>query len=264
MNIDDLQSFLLAVILRIAGGVGVLLAGRWLAERARRLLHVALRRTHATPALASVMERTLFYTVLFLAIFVALVILGIPATVLISILGVVVVVAAIALRESLRDLAATVIFVVFQPFEVGDQIETNGMVGQVQEILLFNTVLITMDNRKVIIPNGNIQNSNLVNYTAQEKLRLDLPAPLSYRDELGLAKETLLAIAQADGRVLAEPPPVVDLMELGESRVELVLRVYSTPGDFWALRPALNEQIKLAFERRRLTIPYPQLELHVD
>jgi small conductance mechanosensitive channel len=263
MNID-LQRLLLVAILRIAGGILILLLGRWLAAVARRLIHTTLQRTHATPSLAKIVERTLFYAVLSFAIFVALVIFGIPAEVLITIIGVIVVVAAIALRESLRDLAATVIFVVFQPFEVGDLIETNGVVGQVQEILLFNTVLTTLDNRKLIIPNGNIQNSNLINFTAQDKLRLDLSVPLSYGDELGLARETLLEIAHADTRVLAEPPPVVDVMEFGERAVGLVLRVYTIPDDYWGLRPALNEQIKLEFDRRRLTMPFPHLDVHVD
>src|SRR5262245_46224350 len=106
MNID-LQRLLLAAILRIAGGIAILLVGRWLAAVARRLVHAALQRTHATPSLARIVERTIFYAVLSFAIFAALVIFGIPAQALITIIGVVVVVAAIALRESLRDLAAT-------------------------------------------------------------------------------------------------------------------------------------------------------------
>ena len=263
MNVE-LQRFLLVAILRIAGGIAIFLVGHWLAEKSRRLVQVALHRTHATPSLARIVARIIFYAVLGVAIFVSLVVFGIPADVLITIIGVFVVVAAIALRESLRDLAATVIFVLFQPFKVGDLIETNGAVGQVEEILLFNTVLVTLDNRKLIIPNGNIQNSNLFNFTAQDKLRLDLSVPLSYGDDLGLATETLLEIARADARVLAEPPPLVDVMEFGARAVGLVLRVYTTPDDYWALRPALNEQVKLEFDRRRLTIPFPQLELHVD
>ncbi|HMN26975.1 MAG TPA: mechanosensitive ion channel family protein [Caldilineaceae bacterium] len=260
----ELQNYLLIAVLRVAGGIVILLVGRWLAGVARRLLHTALRRTHATPSLIKIAERTAFDLVLLCAIFIALVTLGISAQVLITIIGVVVIVAVVALRETLRDLAATLIFIVFQPFVVGDQIETNGVVGSVQEILLFNTVLITLDNRKLIIPNSSIQYSNLTNYTAQDQLRLDLSVPVRYSDALDLAKATLLEVAHADERVLAEPPPVVDLMELGESRIKLVLRVYTKPADFWALLPALNEQVKREFDRRGLSFPFPQMELHVD
>lgn len=263
-NFAELQALIIDAILHIAAAVVILLVGRWLAGVVRGWLRRALPRTHATPSLALILERAVFYFILLNAIFVALVVLGIPAEALITIVAVVAIVGAVALRESLRDLAATVIFIIFQPFKVGDQIDTNGVVGTVQEILLFNTVLITLDNRKLTIPNGNIQNTNLVNYSALDKVRLDLPVPLSYADDFQKAKETLLEIAGKDARVLSDPQPVVDLMELGPNGMSLMLRVHTNPEDFWALRPALNEEVKRVFGERGLTIPFPQLDLHVE
>jgi small conductance mechanosensitive channel len=260
----ELQPLLFNAIVRVLGAIATLLIGRWLAGVARRAIRRGLARAHATPSISEILERTTFYVVLLIAVFVALVTLGIPAEVLITAIGVVAIVAAVALRESLRDLAATVIFVIFRPFKVGDRIETNGVVGDVQEILMFSTVLITLDNRQLTIPNGNIQNTNLVNYSALETIRLDLPVTISYADDLNKARATLLELAGADARVLREPAPVVDTMELGESGVGLVLRVHTTPTDYWPLRPALNEKIKLEFDRRGLTFPFPQLDLHVD
>jgi small conductance mechanosensitive channel len=260
----DIQNILLAAILRVAGCVVVILIGRWLAGVARRSLRAALRRTHTAPSIANIFERAVYYLTLLLAVFIALVVLGISANVLITVIGVVVVVAAVALRESLSDLAATVIFVIFVPFKVGDLIETNGTVGFVEEVLLFNTVLITLDHRKLTIPNGKIQNSNLINYSALDKIRLDLPVQLSFASDLQKAKATLLELGAKEERVLDDPPMVVDVMGLDDGRLSLVLRVYTKPNDYWGLRPALNEQIKLEFDRRGLTIPSPQLELHVD
>ena len=261
---DALQAFLLMAIPRALGALAALLVGRWLAGAVRRWTHAAMQRTHASHSIAEIAERSAYYGILLLTLFVALVVLGVPAEALITAIGIVTIVAAVALRESLRDLAATVIFIIFQPFKVGDRIETNGVVGNVQEILMFNTVLITLDHRELTIPNGNIQNNNLVNYSALDKIRLDLSVNVSYADNLQNARTILLEIANADARVLREPPAVVDVMELGENGMGLVLRVYSKPDDFWALRPALNERVKLEFDQRNLTIPFPQLDLHVN
>jgi small conductance mechanosensitive channel len=264
INWSELQPLLFTAILRVVGAVAALLIGRWLAGLARRSLGAALARTHASASIVTISTRAAFYGTLLGAAFIALVILGIPSEVLITVIGVVVVVAAVALRESLRDVAATVIFVIFQPFRAGDLIETNGVVGHVEEILMFSTVMITQDSRKLTIPNGNIQNSNLTNYSALDRIRLDLPVNVSYADDVDKAKATLLEIATTDARVLRDPAPVADVMQLGESGIQIVLRAYTTPDDFWALRPALTERIKNEFDRRGLKFPFPQLDLHVD
>lgn len=199
----ELQNILLNAALHIAGAIAVLLIGRWLAGIIRGLTRRAVRRTKATPSITEISERVAFYGTLLVSFLIALVILGVSPTALVGFVGIIAIVAAVALRESLRDVAATVIFVVFQPFAPGDLIETNGMVGMAQEILMFNTVLTTQDNRKLIIPNGNIQNNNLINYSALDKIRLDLKVRLGYADDLSKAKETLLEIANADARVCA-------------------------------------------------------------
>ncbi len=263
---DDFQlrTFLITALWRISGTIIIFLLGRWLAILVRRSVHAGLQRTHATASLTLVLERSVYYGTLLLAAFGALVFLGIPAEVLITVIGVVVIVAAVALRESLRDLAATVIFVIFQPFKTGDQIDTNGVVGTVQEILLFNTVLITLDNRKLTIPNGNIQNTNLVNYSALDKIRLDLAIQIGYADDLPAAKAALLDLAAQEPRVLKEPVPVVDVMQLTENGVSLFLRVYCLPTDYWALRPALTEKIKLDFDRRALRFGFPRLDIEMS
>jgi small conductance mechanosensitive channel len=267
MNIGtsiDLQGFLVTAALRIAGAIAIVLIGRWLARLLQRSLRVLLKRTNATPALTEMVARGTYYGILLLALCLALIALGLPANVVLGAVGIVILVAAVALRESLRDLAATVNFVIFQPFKVGDIVETNGVTGQVRELLLLSTVLVTGDNRQIVIPNGNIQNNNLVNLSVFKEVRLDLSVGLSYADELKHARESLLEIANADERVLQSPAPIVHLMKLGESQVEYVLRVYTKPADAWELRPALNERIKTQLEQRHLTLPLPQLQVHAD
>lgn len=260
----DLRALLLTAGLRILEAVVVLLIGRWIAAFLQRSARSLLKRTTLTPALTEIITRSVYYIIYVIAILTAFVILGVPADILIAALGILIVVAAIALRESLRDLAATVNFVIFQPFKTGDVIQTNGVIGKVREILLFQTVLVSSDNQQVIIPNGNIQNNNIVNLSALPENRLNLSVSLSYSDDLKATKEALLEIANADARVLQNPAPVVHVMDLGEGQVQYVLRVYTHQTDLWELQPALNERIKLMMEQRRLTVPLSQLQLHTD
>ena len=257
----DTQPWWVVVLVRIGGAVLIFLVGRWLALLLQRSLRAVMKRTRATPALTEILARGTYYGILVLAVSLSLITLGIPANVLLGTLGIIVVVAAVALRESLRDLAATVIFIIFQPFKVGDVLQTNGVTGQVQEILVFTTVLVSPDNKLIIIPNGNIQNNTLVNLSALEKVRIDLSVRLSYADGLQQVKEMLLEIARADARILESPAPFVQLMELGDSQVEYVLRAYATPTDSWSVRPEINEQIKIRLEKRQLSLPLPQLQV---
>jgi small conductance mechanosensitive channel len=258
---SELQVFLISAGLHIAGAVAVLLLGRWVARLLQRSVRGLLKRTAVSHALSEIINRVVYYTVLLIATFSALVILGIPANILLGVLGILVVVAAVALRESLRDLAATVIFVIFQPFKVGDTIETNGVTGTVKEVLLFQTILITRDNRQTIIPNGSIQNSAMVNLSVLPANRLDLTVHLSYADDIHAAKASLLKVANSDPRVHQDPAPCVDVMDLGVGQVKYVLRVYATPLDVLVLQSALNEQIKLLMEQSQLAAPLPQLQL---
>jgi small conductance mechanosensitive channel len=258
----DMQSFLVTALLRIAGAVLIFLIGRWLAGLAQRSVRSVMKRTRATPSLTEILARGTYYGILVIAMFFALVMLGVPANVLLGVAAIVIVVAAIALRESLGDLAATVNFIVFQPFKVGDVIQTNGVVGQVKEIQIFSSVMVSPDHQQIIIPNGNIQNSTIVNLTALDTMRMDLKVRLSYADGVQQVREMLLEIAKADARVLETPAPVVQLMELGDSQVEYVLRAYTSPLDSWFVRPALNEQIKTRLEQKQINLPLPQLQVH--
>jgi small conductance mechanosensitive channel len=132
----------------------------------------------------------------------------------------------------------------------------------VQEILIFSTVMIFPDNTQVILPNGNIQSSSLTNLTALDKVRLDLTVRSSYADSMGQVMERPLKIVKADSRVLETPAPFVQVVELGDSQVQYILRAYTSPTDSWFVRPAFNEQIKLLLEKWRLSLPLPQLQVH--
>ena len=256
------QPLWIVILVRFGGAIVIFLVGRWLAGVLQRSVRAVMKRTRATPALIEILARGTYYVTLIFALTLALITLGIPASLLLGTLGLIVVVAAVALRESLRDLAATVNFIVFQPIKIGEVIQTNVVSGQVQDILIFTTVMISPDNKKIIIPNGNIQSSTLVNLSALDKVRIDLSVRLSYADGLQQVKDMLVELAKANSRVLETPAPFVQVMELGDSQVEYVLRAFTSPVDFLSVRAALNEQIKTWMEQQKLSLPLPQLQMH--
>lgn len=214
--------------LRIAAASGVLLVGRFLAGRARVFTKEVLRRPQVDEALSASVEgilvRVVYYGVIGIAVVVALAILGVPAAAILSVSSALLVVLAVALRESLANFAATVIFMIYRPFAVGEEIETVRHRGTVQEIQLFNTVLMKSDQSLAILPNGEIQESGGVNYTRLGISRVELSFTLKYQADIERACAVIMEMMTKEERVLANPPPSVVTMRLGENGLEMQAR----------------------------------------
>jgi small conductance mechanosensitive channel len=187
--------------------------------------------------------------------------LGVNTNSLIAMLGAAGLAIGLALQGSLQNFAAGFMLLIFRPFKSGDFVETAGTSGIIESIGIFSTKLHTGDNKEVIIPNGAIYSSNIINYSARQTRRIDMMFSVSYDDDLRLAKEIILKVIAADERVLKEPETVVAVGELAASSVNIVVRPWVKTEDFWAVKFALNEQIKLAFDESGITIPYPQTDV---
>jgi small conductance mechanosensitive channel len=145
---------------------------------------------------------------------------------------------------------------------MGDFVEAGGVSGTIEEINLFSTVFKSGDNKVLIVPNSSIISSTIINYSKKETRRVDLLFGISYDDDLKLAKETLLEIVSQDTRVLQEPAPFVAVSALADSSVNFVVRVWVNKDDYWAVFYETTEKVKLTFDARGITIPYPQMQLH--
>lgn len=260
---DNFLTDVLLVLLRVGVALLVILAGRWLARRSRIWLAQALTRVTLTPSMESLFQSVIYYGVWILAIMTALIILGVPATTVVAVAGIVLVLLGVALQQSLRDLAASVNFVLFKPFVVGDLIETKGVTGTVEEIQLFNTVLVRWDNRVVIMPNGEIQQTGITNFTKKGVLRTDLTFGIGYDDDIATARRLIEELVLADARVLPDPPLQILVTELGDNSVNLNVRAAVASSDYWALQNDLREQVKECFDQEGITIPFPQRTVHV-
>ena len=191
---------------------------------------------------------------------------GVDAASIVALLGSAGVAIGLAIQGSLSNLAGGVLILMLKPFKVGDYIKegSGGMEGTVEEIQIFYTKLLTPDNQTVILPNGNLANSSLVNVTAQEFRRMDIKVGISYKAELKKAKEVLREVLLEEEAVQKDKDMLVFVDELGSSSVVLGVRCWLTQEDFWSAKWRITENCKLKLEENEIEIPYNQLDVHLD
>lgn len=190
---------------------------------------------------------------------------GLDAASIVALLGSAGVAIGLAIQGSLSNFAGGVLILLLKPFKVGDYIITgNGNEGTVIEIQIFYTKLTTGDNRLVVIPNGDLSNSSMINVSAMPKRRLDISVGISYQADIRKAREVLMPVLETDTMVLQDQEKRIFVDSLGESAVILGIRCYVTPENFWETKWRLNENIKYALDEAGISIPYNQLDVHLD
>jgi small conductance mechanosensitive channel len=191
--------------------------------------------------------------------------LGIEMTSFIAILGAAGLAIGMAFSGTLSNLAGGVMLLIFKPIKVDEFIEAQGEMGTVSEIQIFHTILLTTDNKTVIIPNGQLANGNIINFTRQDKRRVDFQFGFAYGEDLKLAKETIMEIINSHPKVLKDPEPMVRLGELADSSVNLTVRLWSMKEDYWDIHYYVNENVYEKFnEIEGLSIPFPQVDVHME
>ena len=183
--------------------------------------------------------------------------LGVPATSFVAILGAAGLAIGLALQGSLANFAGGVLIMIFKPFKVGDLIEAQGELGSVKEIQIFVTKLLTPGNKLAIIPNGALSNGNIINYTEEGKLRVDLTFGVSYDSDIKQTKEVLMSALTSQEKVLKDPAPAVTVSELADSSVNFAVRPWTTPEYYWDVYFDTTENVKKALDAAGIEIPYP-------
>lgn len=191
--------------------------------------------------------------------------LGIEMTSFIAILGAAGFAIGMAFSGTLSNFAGGVIILILKPFKVGDYIEAQGESGTVTEIQIFHTILLTPDNKTIILPNGPVSTGNVTNYSTQDTRRVDFTFGFGYGEDLKFAKETVLEIINSHPKVMKDPEPFVRLGSLGDSSVNLTVRIWSKKEDYWDIHFYVNEKVYEKFDEvEGLSIPFPQMDVHVD
>jgi len=260
----DFLTQILPIIVRVVAAIVIVLIGRWLARAGRRWADQAMTKARLPPSMQNLLGRTLGAGILLLAALVALALLGVPTTVLIGGVAIIVVILGVALQQSLSDFAATVWFYSFRPFKAGDLIEAQGILGVVQEIELLSTVILKPDNKTVVLPNAKLRGDAITNYSTNDVLRADVAFPISYSDDLQKAKEILGAVVAEDMRIMKEPAPQVVVQELGDKGIVVAVRPFVKQQDFWTVRADLIERAKLRFDAEGIALALPRQEIHLS
>ncbi len=190
--------------------------------------------------------------------------IGIATTSFIAVLGAAGLAIGLALQGSLANFAGGFLIIIFRPYNVGDLVEAQGHLGVVKEVQIFNTILLTPDNKRVIIPNGTMSNGSITNYSAEGRLRVDLVIGIAYDADISKAKSLLAGILKEDSRVLETPAPTIAVSELADSSVNLVVRPWCNAGDYWSVYFDTTEKAKKVLEGNGISIPFPQQDIHIS
>jgi len=187
--------------------------------------------------------------------------LGVPTASLGFIIGAASLAVGFALKDTLQNFAGGVIILLLKPYKIGDFIEAKGFSGSVKEIQIFNTIMTTGDNRRVVIPNGQLSTSSLINYSIEKTRRVEITIGIGYDDDIEQARGVIKKLIDEDARSLHDPEPVIKVGNLGDSSVDMLIRVWVEKADFWAYRVDFLEKAKIAFDAQNISIPYPQSEV---
>ena len=247
--------FLLALV--------VLLIGLWIIGRVIKVMELALSRAHMDVSLARFLlslAGMVFKVLLFISV---ASMIGIATTSFVAVLGAAGLAIGLALQGSLANFAGGVLILLFKPYRVGDFIETQGISGTVREIQIFSTLIHTVDNKVVIVPNGSLSNDVITNYSKEPKRRIELIFGIGYDDDMTAAKELIKAEIDKDSRIDADPEPLIVISELADSSVKITVRVWTNAGDLWPVRFALIENVKRSFDTNGVSIPFPQRDVHI-
>ena len=188
---------------------------------------------------------------------------GIEMTSFIAVLGAVGLAVGMALSGTLQNFAGGVMILIFKPFKVGDYIDATGYSGTVHEIQIFNTIMKTSDNKTIIIPNGALSGSSMINYSIETTRRVDMTFSTGYSDDINKTKAVLNKLIDEDQRIIRNPEPFVAISQLAESTVNYVVKVWCNSSDYWGIYHDMQEKVKLTFDHEGISNPYPQREIHV-
>lgn len=257
------KTYVVPLGIKIAIAAVVLLLGRWLIKVVKKGLTRIMERRKADPSLSSFLMSLVSVLLTFFLILAIIGILGINTSSLVALLASAGLAVGMALSGTLQNFAGGVMIMLFKPFKVGDYIAAQGYEGFVSDIQIFNTHLLTTDNKSVILPNGPLSTGTMTNFSKQETRRVDWVFSMAYGEDYDRAKAVLRRLCDTNPLVLKTPEPFIELGNLNSSSVDLTVRVWVKSADYWTVFFGMNEQVYKAFAAEGINIPFPQMDVHV-
>lgn len=260
---DLVKTYVVPLGLKLLAAVIVLVLGRWVIKMIKKWMANGLMSRHGDATLHSFLSNLVSVVLYFFLIMAIVGILGINTSSLVALLASAGLAVGMSLGGTLQNFAGGVLIIMFRPFKVGDFIAAQGMEGIVSEIQIFNTHLLTTDNKEVILPNGALATGVMTNYSKQGTRRVDWLFSIAYGDDYDKAKRVLRGLCDEDSRILKTPEPFVQLSKLNDSSVDITVRAWVNSADYWAVFFSMNEKVYKTFAAEGLNIPFPQMDVHM-
>ncbi len=269
MNPEDIQKYIdtgvemvMAYAPQLLLAILTLIIGMWIINRVLKAADKALSKKF-DPTLTRFVQNLVGIGLKLILLISVAGMVGIETTSFIAVLGAAGLAIGLALQGNLANFASGVLILVFKPFKVGDFIEGGGKMGTVREIQIFTTVLMTPDNKKVIVPNSSITGDAITNFSAETTRRVDFVFGIGYDDDIDKARQTLKALISEDKRIHKDPAEVIVISELGDSSVNFTVRVWVNAADYWGVYFDMHENVKKRFDSEGISIPFPQRDVHI-
>jgi len=262
--VDYLSTLFITYGIKLLYAVLIWVVGKFIIGKLMLLVDKKMELAHTEITLKKFLHsivNTLFYTFLFIIIISTL---GIQTASFVAVLGAMSLAIGFALQGSLANFAGGVLIILFKPYKIGDYIEASGVAGTVIEIQIFATLLNTVDNKRIVIPNGKLSNDTLINYSKNPVRRVDIVFGVGYNDDIEKAKSVLVEIANSQEKILKNQEAFVEIVEYGDSSVNLVYRVWCKTADYWDVYFQSMKMAKTEFDKADISIPYPQMDVHVE
>jgi len=268
IDIQKLSDQAMAMIMeygpKLLLAIVTLIIGLWIIKHFVKIADKGMAKGKTDTTLAPFVK-SLISTILKILLFLSVAsMVGIETTSFIAIFSAATLAIGLALQGSLSNFAGGVLLLIFKPYKIDDLIEAQGHLGVVKHIQIFNTILLNPQNKTIIVPNGAVAGNSIINYTAEGMLRVDLTASISYDSDIRKAKAVLMKVLENNPKVLKDPAPFVGVSELGDSSVIFAVRPWATTDNYWDVFFGINEEIKYALDEAGITIPFPQMDVHME
>lgn len=257
LNLESLTGYALEYGIPLLKAILIYIIGAFIIKKLVKVTNKVMDKNSYDPTLKKFLTNLLKWILTVLLVVTVAGTLGVETASFAAILAAAGLAIGLALQGSLSNFAGGVLILIFKPYKIGDLIEAQGELGAVKEIDILVTKLVTPGNKLAIIPNGPMANGNIINYTAEGLMRVDTTVGIGYGEDMKQAKEALLAMLQSNPMILKEPAPSVNVSELAESSVNLAVRPYCTPEDYWDVYFWTVENTKLVLDKENIEIPYP-------
>ena len=263
-DFDGIVALIISKAPVVLTAIGIIVIGFIISNFIGKLVVKGLRAKGVDSSIHSFIRTSVTLILKFVFILSALSTLNIDVNSFITALGAAGITAGIGLQSSISQLASGIQILVNHPFKAGDYIDLGSVCGTVQEIKMMYTVLVTVDNKRIIIPNSTITTSNIINFNAENRRRIDLQFAVSYKTDINKARDAILEVIRKNNLIFTDPEPVVAVKEHGASAIVFNCLIWGSSNDYWDIFYYMQEGVKLSFDEHGIEIPYNQLDVHIS